>query len=370
VLAPLDGFTVGVTADRRASEQVELLERRGARTIVAPTIRTLPLAHDIGLREATEALIAAPPDVVVLTTGLGTRGWFAAAEALGLGGALVAALAGARVIARGPKAAGAAVTAGLEVAWRGDSERSEELVAHIAEHQRPGLRVAVQLDGRDQPVLADAITSLGVEVVAVPVYRWTMPADVEPALRLLDAICEGRVDAVTFTASPAAMNLFVLAGKAGREEELRAVLSDRVLAMCVGPVCAETLAELGVPAAAQPARPRLGTMVQTLAERFAGRRTHLVLERTELIVQGSTVAVGDQRVALTDRDRDVLAVLAERPGAVVSKATLLDRVWGASEADEHVVEVAVARLRRRLGRAGPALETSIRRGYRLVATPA
>jgi uroporphyrinogen-III synthase len=370
VLAPLDGFTVGVTADRRAGEQVELLERRGARAVLAPTIRTLPLAHDVGLREATEALIAEPPDIVVVTTGLGIRGWFAAAEAMGLGSPLVAALAGAEVLTRGPKAAGAAVTVGLEVTWLGRSERSEELVDHLAARDLSGARVAVQLDGRDQPVLADAIAGLGrgVVVVGVPVYRWTLPVDPEPALRLVEATCEGRVDAVTFTAGPAARNLFTLADGTGRGEELRAALDERVLAMCVGPVCADALADLGVSTAVRPERPRLGSMVQALAEHFAPRRTSLVLEGTDVVVQGSTAAIGGERVALTDRDRDLLAVLAERPGAVVSKATLLRRVWGAGEADEHVVEVAVARLRRRLGRAGPALETSIRRGYRLVAS--
>jgi uroporphyrinogen-III synthase len=39
-------------------------------------------------------------------------------------------------------------------------------------------------------------------------------------------------------------------------------------------------------------------------------------------------------------------------------------VWG-EVGDEHVVEVTVARLRRRLGAAGGGIETVVRRGYRL-----
>jgi uroporphyrinogen-III synthase len=42
-------------------------------------------------------------------------------------------------------------------------------------------------------------------------------------------------------------------------------------------------------------------------------------------------------------------------------------VWGATESDEHVVEVTVARLRQRLGEAGTGVETVVRRGYRLSA---
>jgi uroporphyrinogen-III synthase len=41
--------------------------------------------------------------------------------------------------------------------------------------------------------------------------------------------------------------------------------------------------------------------------------------------------------------------------------------WLGEEADEHAVEVAVARLRRRLGTRGHLLETVFRRGYRLAA---
>ena len=57
--------------------------------------------------------------------------------------------------------------------------------------------------------------------------------------------------------------------------------------------------------------------------------------------------------------------LAVKPGVVVSKPALLRAVWGATESDEHVVEVTVARLRQRLGEAGPGVETVVRRGYRL-----
>jgi uroporphyrinogen-III synthase len=45
-------------------------------------------------------------------------------------------------------------------------------------------------------------------------------------------------------------------------------------------------------------------------------------------------------------------------------------VWGTPDADEHTVEVTVARLRRRLGPAGKAVQTTTRRGYRLVTEAA
>jgi two-component system, OmpR family, alkaline phosphatase synthesis response regulator PhoP len=53
-------------------------------------------------------------------------------------------------------------------------------------------------------------------------------------------------------------------------------------------------------------------------------------------------------VALTPREFQVLAVLAEYPGRVFTRPDLLDRVWGDRAYDEHIVEVYVANLRRKL----------------------
>src|SRR5687768_10023011 len=93
----LDGYTIGVTADRRSDEQASLFERRGATVLLGPAIRTLPVGGDDGLRTVTEAVIARPPDVLVANTGIGIRSWFAAAETWDLGDALLAALQTTRV---------------------------------------------------------------------------------------------------------------------------------------------------------------------------------------------------------------------------------------------------------------------------------
>ena len=82
-------------------------------------------------------------------------------------------------------------------------------------------------------------------------------------------------------------------------------------------------------------------------------------------VLGSRVTVGGTSVSLTMRERAVFDVLARRPGAVVAKATVQQEVWGAPATDTHALEVAVARLRRRLAPIGIGVEAVVRRGYRL-----
>ena len=93
----LSGFTIGLTADRRADEQASLFERRGATVLHGPSIRTLALGSDGPLRTATDAAIARRPSVVVANTGLGVRSWFSAAEGWGLGDGATALRRGCRI---------------------------------------------------------------------------------------------------------------------------------------------------------------------------------------------------------------------------------------------------------------------------------
>jgi uroporphyrinogen-III synthase len=372
-MGPLAGYTVGVTADRRAEEQAQLLERRGARVIHGPTIRTLPLAEEAALRVATESVIAEPPDVVVLITGLGTRGWFAAAESLGMGEPLHAALLPATIYARGPKAAGAAITAGLEVAWKAPNALASEIVAKVCgDHESgriTGNRIVVQLDGSDDRDVLDALQAAGFDVLPVPIYRWTLPLDPAPALRLIQSVADGAVDAITFTSGPAVANFFSLADELNViGGVLDACNSPSLDVVCVGPVCGARARSFGVVETIEPVHPRLGAMVQACATSFAGRSRRLRLGAHDVVLQGRFVVVDEgEAIVLSDRERGVLEALAERPGAVQSKAALLKAVWGGGENDEHVVEVTVGRLRQRLGTAGLAVETVVRRGYRLAA---
>ena len=126
VADPLAGFTIGVTAARRAEEFIALLERRGGAVVHAPAIRIVPLVDDVELRRVTTQLIEQPPDIVVVTTGIGFRGWVEAAHGWDVPDELSAALESTRILARGPKARGAVRQAGLCEEWSPESERSEE----------------------------------------------------------------------------------------------------------------------------------------------------------------------------------------------------------------------------------------------------
>ena len=78
---------------------------------------------------------------------------------------------------------------------------------------------------------------------------------------------------------------------------------------------------------------------------------------------------GDKVIHLTDRERDMLRILAAAPGETVPRAAL---TGGDGSVNERAVDVQINRLRRKIERdpANPLFLQAVRGiGYRLVASP-
>ena len=364
---PLAGFTVGVTAARRAEELAAMMERRGAAVQHGPALRIVALADDTELLAATRGLIARPPDVTVATTGIGFRGWIEAADGWGVGEDLLAALGSGRLIARGPKARGAIRASGLVDAWSPPSESSAEVLDYLLAGGVEGVRIAVQLHGEPLPDVVEALQVAGAEVIEVPVYRWAPPVDLAPLDRLTDAVLAGCVDVLAFTSAPAAASLLARAADRGVRDELVAALRGPVLSLCVGPVTAAPLEALDIPTV-QPDRSRLGAMVRKLEAELPARARGLPVAGHRLELRGHAVLVDGVLRPVPPAGMALLRALARRPGRVVTRAELLPALPGTSN-DEHAVESAMTRLRAALGESR-LVQTVVKRGYRLALDPA
>lgn len=354
---PLAGWTVAVTAERRADEQAALLQRRGAEVLLTPLVRSR-LVPEAVVRAATVELLDGPVDVVVATTGVGIRSWLAWSWTWGVGDALLDALRSAEVWARGSKAVGALAGEGLEAAWRTQEDRVDELVAGLVERGVAGCRVGVQLHGGDLAHALGALEAAGATVVPVPVYEVVPDADGPGADRLAKAVARGEVDVLTCT-SPVAVT--AVASRPDLVEDLR---RSGATCACVGPVTAAAARRAPLPGVVEAAPARLGSMVFAVGEHLADRGRSVETAGIVLRHQGSRVEVDGREVRLTPRERRLLEAILEGDGAVVSKDRIAARAWDAA-VDGHTVEVAVNRLRRKLGPGAAALETSTRRGYRI-----
>lgn len=73
-----------------------------------------------------------------------------------------------------------------------------------------------------------------------------------------------------------------------------------------------------------------------------------------------------QEVKLAPREYDLLLCLLHNSGRVLSRAQLLDKVWGLDfEGDDRTVDVRIRSLRAALGSAGNQIKTVFKVGYRL-----
>jgi uroporphyrinogen-III synthase len=365
---PLTGYRIAVTSARRSEELCALLSRQGAEVCSAPAINMIALPDDDELQSNTEALIAEPPDILVAHTGIGFRGWLAAAEGWGTVDQLLEALSSARIVSRGPKATGALRGAGLHEEWSPESESSQEVLEYLLKKGVDGLRVAVQLHGAADawdpfPEFLGGLRMAGAQVVPVRVYRWKPTPLGGTFDQLVTGIAGRQFDAVTFTSAPAAAAVLERGRELEIEDQLLTALRTDVHAMCVGPVTSRPLIRRGVPTSA-PERMRLGALARHIAEELPLLGSCTVKAAGHTVdIRGTCVLVDGSIKVLPPSGMGVLRALAKRPGDVVSRGDLLRALPGNSN-DPHAVDTAVLRLRTALGEKN-IVATVVKRGYRL-----
>ena len=366
----LSGFRVGVTAARKAEEQINLLERRGSQVVWAPALSVDPNRVDGGaLRAVTEQIIGQKIDMFLATTGIGTRTWFDAAEEWGLLDRLLETLGGAEILARGPKSVGAIRRRGLRELWAPESEEFDDVLEHLRGRDLTGKRIVVQEHGQSLSMVAHALTRQGAEVINVVVYRVESASDPEPMFRLVEALADGELDAVTFTSAPAVAAFMQAAGSVGLRDEVVAAFQADVVAACVGPVTAAAFEMWGVPTMV-PDRSRTAAMVKMLETELPLRREGLLIELAgghQLLLHGDAGLLDGAEVKLSPAPAAVLGALVANPGNVVSRQALLAMLPSGTAGSEHAVEMAVARLRSALGT--KTIQTVVKRGYRLAVGP-
>jgi uroporphyrinogen-III synthase len=241
------------------------------------------------------------------------------------------------------------VLAGFTVAVTADRRRDD--LATLLEDR--GARVVLAQALRAVPPVADGRAHPELEAVD----RW--PVDPSPLRRLVDLITNRLVDAVTFASAPAVLKLLETAGaETGRV--LDALRSD-VLTGCVGAATATPLRRHRVPVLA-PAGSCPGPLVEALVEELPRRTRTLRVAGAQLVLRGHAAVVDGVLKLLPPAQMAMLKALASAPGKVLPRAELM--AWLPRGADEHAVEMAVARLRASLGRSA-FIQTVVKRGYRL-----
>lgn len=267
----LAGLRVAVTAQRRAEEQAALVRALGGEPLVCPTTHIV-WDEQTGAAELWLSRLLGGVDDCVFMTGMGADRLLAHAAGQGALDAATAALRRARVVVRGSKAQPVLRRHGIEVDVAPRPPTTAGILAALGP-SLDGRTVLAQLAEPEPSPLDEGLRAAGARVVAVCLYRYPagMAAHGGAADSLVDAVLDRRLDAVTFTSTPAVEGLVAVAAARGAWPAVRRGLNDLLVA-AVGPVTAGALARRGVAVHAQPADPRTGPMMRELAAAAAHRR--------------------------------------------------------------------------------------------------
>ncbi|HEY8753271.1 MAG TPA: uroporphyrinogen-III synthase [Arthrobacter sp.] len=360
--SPLQGFRIGVTSHRRSRDLIEALERRGAEVLHAPALKIAPVQEDMRLIEDTKAIIAARPDLCIATTAYGMRRWCEAADSFGIGEELLVTLGACRMFVRGPKARGAVRAAGLADVGISSDETTATLVDMLLAEGVRGKTVAVQLHGYTDVRQLERLRMSGATVLTVTPYRWVKPDGEDRLPRLIEAVCSGNLDVLTFTSAPAVDALWSTAHEMGVYKELIHSLKTNVTTAVVGPVTAQPLIDAGITPIV-PERFRMGALIRLVCEHLAlnhVRRLDTVSGNIEL--RGRSLRVDGQAVELAPAPLLLLRALLGAGGAVLSRESLSELLE--LKGSVHALDMTVSRLRSSLPD-GRLVETVVKRGYRI-----
>jgi uroporphyrinogen-III synthase len=267
------GLRVLSLESRRAPEMAKLIATFGGNATVAPSMREVPIESNTEAQAFTRALLAGKFDLLILLTGVGTRALTRVAETVCPKEEFLSALRRLPVVARGPKPMAVLKELDVPVAvgvpepntWR---ELLAALDANAESFPIRGKRVAVQEYGATNPELLAGLSDRGAQVTRVPVYEWALPEDTGPLRAAVTTIADGNVDVAIFTTSVQVIHLLKIAEEMHLAEKLRGAFAN-ILVGSIGPVTSEALREHDLPADFEPSHPKMGFLVNELAQRSA-----------------------------------------------------------------------------------------------------
>jgi uroporphyrinogen-III synthase len=258
---------------RRATEMARLIETYGGVAIVAPSMREVPLETNTEAQSFTRKLINNEFDAVILLTGVGTRALTRVAETVCPREDFISALKKIPVVARGPKPIAALKELGITpIVTAPEPNTWRELLAALDQNSATlplrAKRVAVQEYGAPNTELLAGLAQRGANVTQVPVYEWALPENVQPLRDAVTALANSEVDVALFTTSIQIIHLLKIAAEMGKEKETVAAFT-KILVGSIGPVTSEELRAHSIPADMEPSHPKMGFLVNEVAQRSA-----------------------------------------------------------------------------------------------------
>lgn len=261
--------TIAILENRAGEQLADLVRKYGGTPFSAPALAEIPDIDPLLITSLIHDWQVNAPEVFIFQTGVGVKALFATTDELGMTDQLKQILESSIVIVRGIKPSSALRSYKVRIdATAGDPFTTAEVLAELDKYAVSGKRVAVQRYGDTNLELQQALEARGALVTEIATYRWSLPADIQPLVDLMNALEAGQVDMVCFTSASQVYNFFAVAESMGRHQTLLQSLNKSMVAS-IGPVCTVALNKFGVKVDVEPQPPKLGPFITAINSKFA-----------------------------------------------------------------------------------------------------
>ena len=255
-----------LTLESRRSDLVEkLVLEQGGECFNAPSVRERPLQDHPQVTQFAKELIDGQYDMVIFTTGVGTRYLLDAIAATAPLEPVLQALRKIQVVSRGPKPAAVLSDVGIPIAVNVPEPNTWRELLDVTAHLSPR-HVAVQEYGTPNEELVRLLRQRGATVTPVTIYRWDLPQDVAPLEEAVKRICDRWCHAVIFLSSVQLTHLLRIAERLSMREIALSALREDIVTVSIGPVMSDALGREGVRPDFAPKHPKLGVCIRQFAD--------------------------------------------------------------------------------------------------------
>jgi len=237
--------TVAVTRPvGQGEDTIKLVKEMGWNPLIVHTVDLRPRKESEIFTELSRVLTWGPVDWLVLMSPNGAQLLLNILKSHG--NLLPSVLGDFRILAVGPRTKDALAKLGIREVHVPDKFSSMGIADFLSNQGLVGKRVLLARSSSADNSLARALVKNGALVETVNLYDSVIPSDATSFKRFIDEVRSGSIQAILFTSSLSASNLFSMSNNYISLDELVPLLR-RILIGAIGPVTARRLSELGIP---------------------------------------------------------------------------------------------------------------------------
>ena len=225
-------------------DTIRLVKEMGWNPLIVHTVELRPREQSEIFTELSQVLTGGPVDWLVLMSPSGANLLFDILRSHG--NLLPSVLGDLQLLAVGPKTKEALARQGMHGVHLPDKFSSMGIADFLSTQDLGGKRILLARSSSADDSLARELANNGATVATVNLYDSVIPSDATSFQRFVDLIGGDDIQAILFTSSLSASNLFAMSKNSIDLDELVPRLR-KIRIGAIGPVTARKLAELGVP---------------------------------------------------------------------------------------------------------------------------